>query len=87
MTTMRAMVFTAVNEPLEDRVVPRPAPGSGQVLVRVHASGVNPLDTKIAAGAAPHARVTAPAILGLDVAGQVVAVGSEVTGFGVGDDV
>ena len=87
MTTMRAMVLTDINEPLEERVVPRPTPGPGEVLVRVQASGVNPLDTKIAAGAAPHARVVAPAILGLDVAGQVAAVGSEVADFGVGDEV
>ncbi len=55
--------------------------------MRVHASGVNPLDSKIRAGAAPHARVAPPAILGLDMAGLVEAVGEGVTEFGVGDEV
>jgi NADPH2:quinone reductase len=35
---------------------PRPVPSAGHVLVRVHASGVNPLDTKIRAGQAAHAK-------------------------------
>lgn len=86
-TTMRAMVFTAANQPLEEQVLTRPTPGPKQVLVRIHASGINPLDTKIAAGAAAHARVTAPAILGLDMAGEVVAVGPGVADFAVGDEV
>lgn len=34
--------------------LPRPAPGAGQVLVRVHAGGVNPLDTKIHSGQLPN---------------------------------
>src|SRR6478609_8236175 len=85
--TMRAMQLTAVGEPLEEVVLPRPQPGRGEVLIAVGASAVNPLDTKIAAGAAPHARVVAPAILGLDVAGTVAAVGADVADFSVGDGV
>jgi NADPH2:quinone reductase len=57
------------------------------VLVRVHASGVNPLDTKIQAGAAPHAKQPAPAVLGLDMAGVVEAVGQGVERFRAGDEV
>ena len=67
--------------------LPRPRPAAGEVFVRIHASGVNPLDTKIRAGAAAHARHPFPAILGLDLAGVVEAVGSEVRRFKVGDQV
>ena len=58
-----------------------------QVLVRIAASGLNPLDTKIRAGRADHARQPLPAVLGLDMAGTVDAVGSAVTAFKAGDEV
>jgi NADPH:quinone reductase-like Zn-dependent oxidoreductase len=48
---------------------------------------VNPLDTKIRTGSAPHAQVSTPAVLGIDLAGTVAAIGSEDTGFAVGDEV
>ncbi len=69
------------------RTVPRPVPAPGEVLVRVASSGVNPLDVKIRAGAAAHARVTPPAILGIDLAGVVAEVGAGVSRFAVGDEV
>ncbi len=84
---MRAAVLEAFGRALVVRDVATPEPGPGEVLVRVAASGVNPLDVKIAAGAAPHARVQPPAILGLDMAGTVVAVGPGETGLAVGDSV
>ncbi|MER8786243.1 alcohol dehydrogenase catalytic domain-containing protein, partial [Mesorhizobium sp. M1006] len=61
--------------------------GDGEVLVRVRASGVNPLDTKIRAGAAAHAKHPLPAILGIDLAGVVEQVGPSVTAFKRGDEV
>ncbi len=64
----------------------RPA-GPREVLVRVAASGVNPLDTKIRAGIAAHARHPLPAVLGLDMAGIVEEVGTRVSGFKPGDEV
>ena len=67
--------------------MPRPTPEAGQVLVRVAASAVNPLDIKIHAGEAPHARQSLPAILGIDLAGVVEAVGPGVTDFRPGDEV
>ncbi|WKE66493.1 zinc-dependent alcohol dehydrogenase family protein [Gallaecimonas kandeliae] len=66
---------------------PIPTPAKGEVLVRIAASGVNPLDAKIRAGAAAHARHPFPAVLGLDMAGEVVALGAGVSGFAVGDRV
>jgi NADPH:quinone reductase-like Zn-dependent oxidoreductase len=67
--------------------IARPVAAAGEVLVRIKASGVNPLDTKIQAGEAAHARHPLPAILGIDLAGVVEAIGAGVTGFRVGDEV
>jgi len=67
--------------------LPIPEPGAGQVLVRIHASGVNPLDTKIRAGQAAHARQPLPAVIGMDLAGIVEQVGPGVTGWRPGDAV
>ncbi|NUR63019.1 MAG: quinone oxidoreductase, partial [Catenulispora sp.] len=58
---MRAVVVEEFGGPLQLRDIPQPVPGPGQVLVEVHASGVNPLDTKIRAGRAGHARSQLPA--------------------------
>jgi NADPH:quinone reductase len=66
---------------------PRPLPGKNQALVRVFASGINPLDTKIRAGKADHARQPLPAVLSLDMAGIVEEVSDGVTAFRPGDEV
>jgi NADPH:quinone reductase len=84
---MRAAVLTAYGSPLEISSVPRPEAGEGQVLIRVKASAVNPLDLKISKGQAAHARHPLPAILGIDVAGTVGSVGRGVTAFKPGDEV
>lgn len=66
--------------------VPTPVAGPGQVLVKIAAASVNPVDVKIrntGRGVAP----ALPAILGCDMAGTVVALGDGVTGFAVGDAV
>ncbi len=87
MEMMTAAMANAPGEPMRVVSVDKPKAQAGQVLVRVHASGVNPLDTKIHAGAAPHARQPLPAILGLDLAGVVEAVGPGVDRFAAGDEV
>ncbi|WP_231646202.1 alcohol dehydrogenase catalytic domain-containing protein [Mycolicibacterium mengxianglii] len=84
---MRAAVLTAYNVPLQLTEIPDPVPGPGDVLVRVMAGGVNPLDTKIRRGEAAHAQTAPPAVLGIDMAGVVEEVGSEVDRFRVGDEV
>jgi NADPH:quinone reductase len=84
---MRAAILDGAKEPFRLAQVARPQPAAGQVLVRIKASGVNPLDTKIRAGAAAHARHPFPAILGIDLAGTVEAVASDVTAFRAGDEV
>jgi NADPH:quinone reductase len=85
--TMQAALLEAHGAPFRFARIPRPTPGPGQVLVRIAASGTNPLDTKIHAGAAAHARHPLPAILGLDLAGTVEALGEGVTRFRHGDEV
>lgn len=84
---MRAMILEEFGGSLLPAELEVPRAGEGQVLVRVEASGVNPLDTKIRAGRAAHARTQPPAVLGLDLAGVVEAVGAGVAGFAPGDEV
>jgi NADPH2:quinone reductase len=85
--TMQAAVLEQHEAPFLLSTIPRPVPGPGQVLVRIAASAVNPLDLKIRAGAAAHARHPLPAILGLDLAGTVEAADETVTRFQRGDEV
>lgn len=84
---MRAAIAESAQAPLVVHNIPRPFAGNGQVLLKVHAAAVNPLDTKIAAGQGAHARQPLPAVLGIDLAGTVVEVGEGVDGFSPGDDV
>src|SRR6187399_2937771 len=85
---MTALILDNYNTPFRlDQHYPTPSPAKGQVLVKIAASGINPLDLKIKAGQAAHARTKPPAILGLDMAGTVVAVGEDVTRFQPGDEV
>jgi NADPH:quinone reductase-like Zn-dependent oxidoreductase len=67
--------------------VPEPTPGPGEVLVRVAAAGVNPVDWKVRAGAAGERFGRPPYVPGWDVAGVVEATGDRVTAFAPGDDV
>ncbi|WP_421185034.1 zinc-binding alcohol dehydrogenase family protein [Aeromonas enteropelogenes] len=65
--------------------LPAPTPGPRDLLVRVNATSVNPVDTKVRA---PKEKVeSSPRVLGWDAVGEVVAVGSEVTLFKAGDRV
>jgi NADPH:quinone reductase len=84
---MYAYVVERASGPFLRVELPRPIVSENDVLIRIHASGVNPLDTKIRAGAAAHAKQPLPAVLGLDMAGTVVEVGSRVTRFKPGDEV
>ena len=84
---MQACLVEEPNGDFRNVELPRPALNKNHVLVRVHASGVNPLDAKIRAGKAAHAKQPLPAVLGLDMAGTVEEVGPGVTAFGVGNEV
>ena len=85
--TSHALVLHHHNGPLDWMKISRPRPAAGEVLVRIAASGLNPLDTKIRAGAAAHAKHLLPLVLGIDMAGVVEQVGSGVKDFKVGDEV
>lgn len=85
---MRAFVVTKYKEPLQEADVPEPTVGEHDVLVRVEAAGLNPLDEKIRAGEFKQILpYKLPLILGNDVAGTVIGVGTAVRGFKPGDEV
>ena len=85
--TMQAARLEAHGSPFRLATVARPVAETGEALVRIAASGVNPLDLKIREGAAEHAKQKLPAILGIDLAGTVVATGPGVTRLRPGDEV
>lgn len=86
-STMMSLVVEQAGQHLQVREHPIPRPAQGQVLVKITASAVNPLDLKIQAGAAAHAKHSFPAVLGIDMAGVIEALGPDVTDWKVGDRV
>lgn len=90
MKTMKAVCIYSYGgiEVLKYEDAPKPHPVAGEVLVRVHAAAINPVDWKIRAG---HLEAmlhhTLPLVLGWDVSGVVDAVGPEVRRLKVGDEV
>ena len=85
---MKAMILHSFGGPeaFKLRDVPTPVPHAGQVLVRVHATSINPLDYQVRRGDYRDL-VPLPAITGHDVSGVVEAVGPGVTMFSPGDEV
>jgi zinc-binding alcohol dehydrogenase family protein len=88
-STMRAVGYRKplpISDPasLEDIQLPVPQPGPRDLLVRVEAVSVNPVDTKVRVGSDPGGE---PKVLGYDAAGVVVATGEDVTLFDAGDEV
>jgi NADPH:quinone reductase len=68
--------------------VPDPQPGPGQVLIKVRAAGMNPMDRSIAGGAwASRFDATFPLIMGVDVAGVIEGAGENAARFVLGDEV
>ena len=87
---MKAIAFThclPATDPaaLQDIELPQPHPGPHDLLVRVQAVSVNPIDTKVRRTAAPPAGQ--PRVLGWDAVGTVQALGPQASGFAVGDRV
>lgn len=84
---MKAIILEEFNSVSLLKQVQKPVAKEGQVLIKIKASGINPLDLKIRAGQAAHAQVSVPAILGIDMAGVIEAIGEGVTNFAQGDEV
>ena len=82
---MRAV--TIVDGALEWRDHPDPVPGKGELLVRVHAAGLNSADLMQVAGFYPAPPGSPQDIPGMELAGEIVALGDGVYRFGVGDRV
>jgi zinc-binding alcohol dehydrogenase family protein len=87
--TMRAVAYRKplpITDPasLEDIELPVPTPGPYDLLVRIEAVSVNPVDAKVRVAVDPGGE---PKVLGFDAAGVVTAVGDQVTRFHVGDQV
>lgn len=87
---MRAYVLERYGDPRNARLTsaPAPRPGPGEILVAVHAAGLNPVDYKIRSGKLrPITRFPLPIVLGNELAGTVAECGAAVQGFVVGDRV
>jgi len=87
---MKAIVVHQYGGPevLKFEEYPDPVPGAGEVLVRVAAASVNPIDYKRRAGLTKDFYpMQFPGLIGVDVAGKLVKVGPGVEGFSVGDQV
>jgi NADPH:quinone reductase-like Zn-dependent oxidoreductase len=89
MTVMRAVSQDVAGGPEVLKLVeaPRPTPGAVEILVKVHAAGVNPTDWKTRERGRFNAGAEPPFVLGFDVAGVVEEVGAGVTLFHPGDEV
>lgn len=88
--TQRAILIRAYGgaSAAEVAEIPKTAAGEGQVLVRVHAAGVNGIDWKVREGRVQKAfPLQLPAVLGIELAGTVEAVGPGASRFQVGDRV
>src|SRR3954463_9349467 len=89
-TDMRAITLNEPDtQPASREDLPEPSPAHNEVVVRVHASSVNPVDGSIAAGllAGMGVEYEYPVNLGRDYAGTVEQVGAAVSSFGPGDKV
>lgn len=85
---MLAYVLTRYRHPMELREVPKPAAGPGEVLLRVRAAGLNPVDYKTRDGGMRLLwRYTLPAVGGNELAGEVESAGAGATRFAAGDRV
>jgi len=87
---MKALVLKSYgkNARVDFETLSRPAIKDNEILVKVHAVGLNPIDCMIPEGTfKPVLRFTLPAVMGSDLAGTVVETGSQVTRFRVGDAV
>jgi NADPH2:quinone reductase len=87
---MKTICMTAIGgtDVLQAQTMPIPTlKSSTDIKVRLHAAGINPIDTKIRRNGLLYPNATLPAVLGCDGAGEVVEIGTDVTHFNIGDKV
>lgn len=84
-----AIVYTELGSPdvLQLVELPDPVAGRNEVVVRIEAAGVNPLDAKRRSGKRPMPPIVEPRRVGFDGAGVIESLGADVTDFSVGDRV
>ena len=87
---MQAILMTAIGDStvlVEQNIAEPHLTQFTEIKVRLHAAGINPVDTKIRTGGLFYPNAELPAVLGCDGAGEVVEIGANVTDFKVGDKV
>jgi NADPH2:quinone reductase len=84
-----AITYSQLGDPsvLTMTEVPEPTAGAGELVVKIEAAGVNPIDAKLRKGLRASGPITEPRRVGFDGAGVVTAVGAGVSGFEPGDRV
>jgi NADPH:quinone reductase-like Zn-dependent oxidoreductase len=90
MATMKAVLLESFGgaEALHVQDIERPQPSDTEVLIKVHATSVNPVDYKIASGKYPGVQqAQLPIVLGRDISGMIVSCGRQVRGLHAGDEV
>src|SRR5260221_93193 len=83
---MRAVTVTEYGATPAVAEIPTPEPGPGQVLIRLRAAGMNPMDRSLASGAWKPMPATFPMVLGVDGAGVLEQLGPAASRFSIGDD-
>src|ERR1700730_14337725 len=81
---MRAVTVSNFGDAPSVTTVSTPVPGPGQLLIKLAAAGMNPMDAKLASGEWRPEPATFPMVLGVDGAGIVAALGEGVTRFSLG---
>jgi len=84
---MKAFQLLSFEPQLGLMEIPQPVPSDGEVLIKAHAAAINPADLLVTLNLLGTAEPELPAVLGMDVAGEIVALGSSVTQWKVGDRV
>lgn len=85
----RAIVYTEFGSPdvLHQIDIPDPVAGRDEVVVRIEAAGVNPIDAKLRSATRPSPPIEEPRRVGTDGAGVILEIGPGVEGFAIGDRV
>ncbi len=87
---MKAVLMTAIGDSdvlIEQNIAEPNLTKPTEIKVRLHAAGINPVDTKIRKNGLFYPNVALPAVLGCDGAGEIVEIGTAVTNFKIGDNV